>query len=159
QFLFFPLKVVPVNRKCHNLTLPLVKNHYLTMKIQLILLLALISFSFSGFAQYKKDATPDMRYRSNKTVYGGVYSSSSTYINPSVRQQSGYYRSNGTYVQPHMKTNTNTTNHDNLSTKGNYNYYNGTSGTRARDYSPEAYNYGSGKTIYSGPKGGQYYYN
>ncbi len=128
--------------------------------MQSFLLAAFLMVSFSGFSQYKKDGTPDMRYRSNKSVYGGsYYSPTPSYTNPSVRSQSGYYRSNGTYVQPHMKTNTNTTNHDNFSTQGNYNYFNGTTGSRARDYSPEAYNYGSGKTIYQGPKGGQYYYN
>jgi len=29
----------------------------------------------------------------------------------------------------------------------------------AKDYSSGSYNYGSGKTIQTGPKGGQYYYN
>lgn len=28
-----------------------------------------------------------------------------------------------------------------------------------RDYSSDAYNYGSGRTIYQGSKGGQFYYN
>ncbi|MBK6497038.1 MAG: hypothetical protein IPG00_02265 [Saprospiraceae bacterium] len=28
-----------------------------------------------------------------------------------------------------------------------------------KDYSSEAYNYGAGQTIYTGPRGGQYYYN
>jgi len=35
----------------------------------------------------------------------------------------------------------------------------GSVGTRAKDYSYGAYNYGSGKTIYTGTSGGQYYYN
>ena len=77
----------------------------------------------------------------------------------SYRYQSGYYKpSTGKYIQPHYKTNSNKTNWDNYSTKGNTNTWTGSSGTRARDYSSGAYNYGIGKTIYTGPKGGQYYY-
>jgi hypothetical protein len=80
--------------------------------------------------------------------------------NSSTRYQRGYYKpSTGTYVKPHYKTNNNYTNRDNYSTKGNTNGYTGQSGYRAKDYSSGAYNYGRGKTIYSGPKGGQYYYN
>ncbi|MBV8328011.1 hypothetical protein [Chryseobacterium sp.] len=80
--------------------------------------------------------------------------------NSSTRYQSGYYKpSTGTYVQPHYKTNNNSTNQDNYSTTGNTNAYTGQSGSRARDYSNEAYNYGSGQTIQTGPRGGQYYYN
>lgn len=80
--------------------------------------------------------------------------------NSSTRYQQGYYKpSTGTYVQPHYKTTTNKTNHDNFSTKGNTNPYTGTSGYRAKDYSSGSYNYGSGRTIHTGPKGGQYYYN
>jgi hypothetical protein len=78
----------------------------------------------------------------------------------SVRYQRGYYkRSTNTYIQPHYKTNINTTNWDNMSTVNNYNPYNGTNGSRARDYSTEALNYGNGKTIYQGERGGQYYIN
>ena len=84
-------------------------------------------------------------------------SSSSTY--PSVRYQQGYTRSNGTYVQGHYKTNSNRTNHDNFSTRGNYNTYTGSTGSRALDYSSGAYNYGAGRSIQTGPRGGQYYYN
>ena len=88
----------------------------------------------------------------------------STYSNPSgtnssVRYQRGYTRSNGTYVSGHMKTNTNSTNHDNFSTRSNYNPYTGSTGSRARDYSSGAYNYGSGRTIQTGSRGGQYYIN
>lgn len=79
--------------------------------------------------------------------------------NSSTRYQQGYTKKNGTYVKGHYKTTTNKTNHDNYSTKGNTNKYTRTSGTRAKDYSSGAYNYGSGKTIHTGPKGGQYYYN
>jgi len=80
-------------------------------------------------------------------------------INPSVRYQQGYTRKDGTYVQGHYKTSTNETNHDNFSTSGNINTFTGSTGTRARDYSSDAYNYGSGRTIYTGSRGGQYYIN
>lgn len=80
--------------------------------------------------------------------------------NNSARYQNGYYKpSTGTFVQPHYKTNSNYTNHDNYSTSGNSNSYTGKSGYRARDYSSGASNYGAGNTIYTGSRGGQYYYN
>ena len=80
--------------------------------------------------------------------------------NSSSRYQKSYYKpSTNTYVQPHYKTTINKTNTDNYSTKDNTNTYTGTSGSRAKDYSPEASNYGSGKTIQTGSKGGQYYTN
>jgi hypothetical protein len=78
----------------------------------------------------------------------------------SVRYQKGYYKpSTGTYVQGHYKTAVNNTNRDNYSTSGNTNTYTGKEGSRAKDFSPEAQNYGSGKTINTGSRGGQYYYN
>jgi hypothetical protein len=77
----------------------------------------------------------------------------------SSRYQQGYTRSNGTYVQGHYKTNNNHTNHDNYSTRGNVNTYTNTRGSRARDYSVGAYNYGSGRTVHTGSRGGQYYIN
>jgi hypothetical protein len=58
-----------------------------------------------------------------------------------------------------MKTTTNFTNHDNYSTTGNTNSYTGQSGSRAKDYSSGATNYGSGQNIQIGPNGGQYYIN
>jgi len=89
-----------------------------------------------------------------------VIGTASAQTSSSYRYQSGYYKpSTGTYIQPHYKTNSNKTNWDNYSTMGNTNTWTGSSGTRARDYSSGAYNYGGGKTIYTGPKGGQYYYN
>lgn len=71
----------------------------------------------------------------------------------------GYYKSNGTYVQGHYRTTRDNTNHNNWSTVGNTNSFTGTRGSVARDYSPQAANYGSGRTIYTGSLGGQYYYN
>lgn len=82
-----------------------------------------------------------------------------TSVNSNVRYQSGYVRSNGTYVSGHMKTVSNNTNWDNFSTRSNTNPFTGTVGTRARDYSADAFNYGSGRTIYTGSRGGQYYIN
>jgi hypothetical protein len=77
----------------------------------------------------------------------------STYVN-------GYYRpSTNTYVNGYNRTQSNSTNWDNYSTQGNTNPYTNFSGSRARDYSTESYNYGSGQTIYEGPRGGQYYIN
>ncbi len=75
----------------------------------------------------------------------------------SVRYQKGYYRSDGTYVKGHYKTRKNNTTRDNYSTTGNYNPYTNKKGYRANDYSNDAAHYGSGRTIYTGPKGGQYY--
>lgn len=77
-----------------------------------------------------------------------------------IKFQKGYYRtSTHSYVEPHYKTEKNNTNWDNMSTKGNYNQYTNTSGSRAKDYSSEAYKYGSGKSIQQGTRGGQYYIN
>ena len=67
--------------------------------------------------------------------------------------QQGYYKpSTRIYVNGHYKTYSNSTNLDNYSTRGNTNPYTNASGTRARDYSSESYNYGSGKTIYEGSR-------
>ena len=79
-----------------------------------------------------------------------------TYAQSRVR---GYYRSNGTYVQSYQRSQRNYTNHDNYSTIGNSNPFTGSCGTRALDYSPQAFNYGIGQTIFKGVQSGQYYYN
>jgi len=62
-------------------------------------------------------------------------------------------------VSGHYKTQPNSTNRDNFSSDRNYNPYTGTTGSRAKVNTPKAQNYGSGQTIYTGPQGGQYYYN
>lgn len=81
-------------------------------------------------------------------------------INTDIRYQQGYFKpSTGTYVEPHFKTHSNSTNWDNFSTKGNQNPFNGNSGYRARDFSNDAWDYGSGRTIHTGSQGGQFYYN
>lgn len=109
------------------------------------------------FAQRKKDGTPDMRFKENKQIYGSM-PKSQTYNNNN-RYQQGYTKKNGTQVDGHYKTNKNNTNHDNYSTSPNYNPYNNQSGSRAKDYSNESYNYGKGKVINKGSNGGQYYLN
>ena len=75
-----------------------------------------------------------------------------TYVN-------GYYKKDGTYVNGYTRSSPNSTNTDNYSTQGNSNPYTGSQGTRAQDYSPQAQSYGSGRTIFTGPRGGQYYIN
>lgn len=72
---------------------------------------------------------------------------------------SGYVKKDGTYVPPYIRSSPDGTNLNNYSTQGNYNPYSGSPGTRAQDYSPNAMNYGGGNQVYTGPRGGQYYYN
>ncbi|GAB6121130.1 hypothetical protein [Dysgonomonas termitidis] len=79
------------------------------------------------------------------------------YLPAQSRYQKGYTKKDGTYVQGHRKTKSNKTNRDNYSTKSNTNPYTGKKGSRAKDYSPESYNYGSGKSVKKGSKGGMYY--
>jgi hypothetical protein len=120
--------------------------------------IVLVLFAFLSFGQHlKKDGTPDMRYKENKQSYSVPASTSST--NTNVQLQSGYTKKNGTAVKPYYKTKANKTNTDNFSTKENVNTYTGKSGTKTKDYSNEAKNYGKGKTIQTGSKGGQYYIN
>ncbi len=98
-------------------------------------------------------------YYGSSTTRRSSYNTYGVGTTPSVRYQGGYTRSNGSYVQGHYKTTPDRTNHNNFSTSGNYNPYTGSTGTRARDYSAGAYNYGGGSTIHTGPRGGQYYIN
>lgn len=126
-------------------------------KILTILLMAgtsLTAFCQSYYQTYPTYPTQSSQSRSSSNSYSSPYQT-----NPNVRQQQGYYRSDGSYVQPHMKTESNNTNWDNYSTQGNVNPYTQQQGSRARDYSSDAYNYGQGRTIYTGERGGQYYYN
>ena len=71
----------------------------------------------------------------------------------------GYYRADGTYALPYVRSDSNSTNLDNYSTQGNTNPYSGSDGTRAKDYSLESQSYGNGRTVNTGPRGGQYYLN
>lgn len=70
-----------------------------------------------------------------------------------------YWKNDGTFVESHRRTAPNRSNWDNFSTTPNTNPYTGSTGYRARDYSIQAENYGSGHYIHKGPRGGQYYYN
>jgi len=73
--------------------------------------------------------------------------------------QNGYTKKDGTYVPGHYRTKPNSTTRDNMSSQGNTNPYTGKKGSRPNNYSPEASNYGGGKTIQTGKRGGQYYIN
>ena len=115
-----------------------------------MLLVAIIATVLSANAQYNYDGSS----------YGSSsYSTSSYGINTNSTYVNGYTKSNGTYVQGHYRSSQNSTNHDNYSTSGNYDPYTGSAGSRAKDYSTEVYNYGSGHTIHTGSRGGQYYIN
>ena len=96
---------------------------------------------------------------STPTITTSVPTLSQSTINALTTTVSGYTRSNGTYVDSYVRTMPNSTNWDNFSTKGNTNPYTGSTGYRAKDYSSDALNYGAGQTIYTGSRGGQYYYN
>lgn len=114
------------------------------MKKSLVLLVAIIATFLSANAQYN---------------YGSSYGTGSYGVNTNSTYVSGYTKSNGTYVQGHYRSSQNSTNHDNYSTSGNYNPYTGSTGSRAKDYSDGAYNYGTGHSIHTGSRGGQYYIN
>jgi len=75
-----------------------------------------------------------------------------TYVN-------GYIKKDGTYVNGYTRSSLNSTNTDNYSTQGNSNPYTGSQGTKAQDYFPQSQSYGSGRAIFTGPRGGQYYIN
>ena len=64
----------------------------------------------------------------------------------------GYIKSNGNYVAPHYKTEPDKTTYNNFSTQGNYNPYNGQSGTKSPTYQGT-------QPIETGSRGGQYYIN
>jgi len=73
----------------------------------------------------------------------GVALASSFAVSAQSHSVKGHYRSDGTYVQPHHRSNANSTKLDNYSTQGNYNPYNGKSGT-VDPYKPTQNNpYGS----------------
>lgn len=108
-------------------------------------------------AQYKKNGEPDMRYKANKGYASPTYSTPIT--SPYTYQNSYSKKISGTYVEGYFKTRSNSTNTDNMSTKGNFNPFKGIFGKRARDYSIEAQNYGGGQVIHSGFFGGKYYIN
>ena len=119
------------------------------MKKSLMFLVAIIATVLSANAQFNYGSS-----------YGtSTYGTSSYGVNTNSTYVNGYTKSNGTYVQGHYRSSRNSTNHDNYSTSGNYNPYTGSAGSRAKDYSTGAYNYGSGHTIHTCSRGGQYYIN
>lgn len=69
-----------------------------------------------------------------RSPYGGGYGSSGTGSNYNSHYVNPYTTSRGTYVQPHHQTSPNSTQYDNYSTRGNYNPYTGTYGTRTPRY-------------------------
>jgi hypothetical protein len=110
---------------------------------------------------YSSNSVPSVSYSVPSVSYSVpsvTYSVPST-MNFNTTTVSGYTRSNGTYVSSHIRTMPNSTNWDNYSTRGNSNPFTGSTGYRARDYSSGAYNYGTGHTIHTGSRGGQFYYN
>lgn len=57
-------------------------------------------------------------------------------VNPNYHRVRGYYRKDGTYVKPHYRTNPNSTNRDNYSTRGNINPHTGKRGWITPDNKP-----------------------
>ena len=158
------------------------------MKKLVLTIVALVAVATSSLAQYFMIYQPSssVSYKAARETYNvptvSSYSiptirpynmpSTSSYSVPAITSYSmpsttnfnttnvsGYTRSNGTYVMPHVRTMPNTTNWDNFSTQGNINIYTGSTGHRAKDYSSDAYNYGAGRIIHTGSRGGHYYYN
>jgi hypothetical protein len=127
------------------------------MKKLVLVLIAFMAMTSSIFGQSYNDFNSSVygnsrsSRRSNSSIYGST--------NNNVRYQSSYTRNDGTFVTGHYRTMPNSTNHDNFSTRDNSNPFTGTTGTRARDYSSDAYNYGAGQQIVTGSRGGQYYVN
>ena len=116
------------------------------MKKILLITIALVANSITTLAQ--STWTP------NITI---PRTTNSSYTNTTL--VSGYTRSNGTFVSSYRRTRSNDTNIDNFSTIGNSNPFSGQRGSRAKDYSTGALNYGVGQTIRTGSRGGQYYIN
>jgi hypothetical protein len=129
---------------------------------RIISVLAFIAIAFFTQAQqyYQSNSLPEIRISNYRPCYNNSYQMPTVcYSAPSVRYQNTYQRYDGTVVEGYYKTQSNNTNWDNFSTSGNVNPYTGQSGTRARDYSSEALNYGKGQVIQTGSRGGQYYIN
>jgi hypothetical protein len=76
------------------------------MKQLVIVLIAMFGFAFSVNAQthYKKDGTPDMRYKENKQMYGNSYSQPS-YSQPTYSQPTQPTYKQPTYSQPTYQQN------------------------------------------------------
>jgi hypothetical protein len=89
------------------------------MKIALAMLF-LITGTFGASAQY---------YGSPRS--GGLYGTGS---NPNSHYVAPHYNRNSGYVGGHYRTNPNSTQMDNFGTRGNFNAYTGTYGTRRPRY-------------------------
>lgn len=133
------------------------------MKKVLLAVLCVVGVWATSDAQYygsrQKKQKDVYTYEYNAYSQSSPFTESPSSYNYNSVYQNGYTRKDGTYVNGHYKTRSNNTNWDNYSTQGNVNPYTGEFGTRAKDYSLDAYNYGVGQTIYTGPRGGQYYIN
>ena len=116
------------------------------MKKNLLITIALVANSITTLAQ--------STWTRNITI---PRTTNSSYTNTTL--VSGYTRSNGTFVSSYRRTRSNDTNIDNFSTIGNSNPFSGQRGSRAKDYSTGALNYGVGQNIRTGSRGGQYYIN
>ncbi len=129
------------------------------MKTTFLLVLAILT-AVSARAQYDVYTTPKSSRSSSANSYP-TYTLPAQSYNPSpdVQYNSGYIKQNGTVVNPYYKTKSDNTNWNNLGTEGNVNPFTSQPGTRAKDYTPEALNYGQGQTIHQGSRGGQYYIN
>ena len=122
-----------------------------------VLITGLIGVAGQADAQYFSGSSTYQQPRSSSTPSYGTSGSYNT--TPDSRYNNGYTKQNGTVVAPYNSTVPDNTNLNDYSTQGNTNPYTGTTGTRARDYPSEATNYGQGRTIQTGPRGGQYYLN
>ena len=116
------------------------------MKKNLLITIALVANSITTLAQ--------STWTRNITI---PRTTNSSYTNTTL--VSGYTRTNGTFVSSYRRTRSNDTNIDNFSTIGNSNPFSGQRGSRAKDYSTGALNYGVGQNIRTGSRGGQYYIN
>ena len=117
------------------------------MKKLVLTMVALVAMATTSFAQFSASEL--------QMIEKVVNDYSSSYSVPSV----SYSVPSVSYSVPSVTYSVPSTNWDNFSTKGNSNPFTGSTGHRARDYSRDAYNYGSGHTIHTGSRGGQYYYN
>lgn len=93
----------------------------------LIVLILTATVSLCAHTHTKKDGTPDMRYKENKSQ---THYQSPSYTNPNTEHVDTYQKKNGTVVQEHNRTTKNNTDMDNWSTKPNVNPETGKKGTK-----------------------------
>ena len=130
------------------------------MKKLVLTMVAFMAMTTASYAQYNDVFNKILSSQSvSRYSYNAPPSRTVNSTNLNTINVNGYYRNSGTYVESHVRTVPNNTNWDNFSTKGNSNPFTGSTGYRAKDYSRDAYNYGAGRTIHTGVRGGQYYNN